>query len=334
MNAEATDTRVARPRPAGEARAAGASSPTRRTCSSSTAAPARSTPRPRALAELGVTDVAVCGLAKRLEEVWLPGEDSPVILPRTSEGLYLLQRVRDEAHRFAITYHRSKRSPRMTAAALDACPASGQLAAGGAAAALRLGAQAEAGDGRARSRRCRASGRDGRGGLGALHGDRRTQDRRHQDPRHQGAAANGGTDMSDGGGDERGRRVTRDASSSPGCPAPAAARRPRSLEDLDWFVADNLPPALMRDDGRPGPAGAGRGTQARRGGGRAQPRVLRRDLESAHQPTCDARGVHPYVLFLEATDETLVRRFDSVSRPHPLQEGGRIVRRASPPSAS
>ncbi|MFD4367634.1 excinuclease ABC subunit UvrC [Rhodococcus sp. NPDC058521] len=69
--------------------------------------------------DLGVTDVAVVGLAKRLEEVWVPGEDDPVILPRASESLYLLQRVRDEAHRFAITYHRSKRSRRMTASALD-----------------------------------------------------------------------------------------------------------------------------------------------------------------------------------------------------------------------
>lgn len=71
------------------------------------------------LDELGVTDVAVVGLAKRLEEVWVPGEEDPVILPRTSEALYLLQRVRDEAHRFAITFHRSKRSRRMTASALD-----------------------------------------------------------------------------------------------------------------------------------------------------------------------------------------------------------------------
>ena len=73
----------------------------------------------RALSELGVTDVALVGLAKRLEEVWLPGDDEPVILPRTSEGLYLLQRVRDEAHRFAIAYHRSKRSKAMTASGLD-----------------------------------------------------------------------------------------------------------------------------------------------------------------------------------------------------------------------
>jgi excinuclease ABC subunit C len=71
------------------------------------------------LDELGITDVAVIGLAKRLEEVWVPSEPDPIIFPRNSEGLYLLQRVRDEAHRFAITYHRSKRSKRMTASALD-----------------------------------------------------------------------------------------------------------------------------------------------------------------------------------------------------------------------
>jgi excinuclease ABC subunit C len=80
----------------------------------------------RALEEVGVVDVAVCGLAKRLEEVWLPGEDSPVILPRTSEGLYLLQRVRDEAHRFAINYHRKKRSAALTVSELDGVPGLGQ----------------------------------------------------------------------------------------------------------------------------------------------------------------------------------------------------------------
>jgi excinuclease ABC subunit C len=78
------------------------------------------------LAELGIQDVAVIGLAKRLEEVWLPGDPDPAILPRTSEALYLLQRVRDEAHRFAITYHRQKRSKRMTMSALDEIPGLGQ----------------------------------------------------------------------------------------------------------------------------------------------------------------------------------------------------------------
>ncbi|MDJ0345430.1 excinuclease ABC subunit UvrC [Streptomyces sp. H10-C2] len=80
----------------------------------------------RALTELGIEDVAVCGLAKRLEEVWLPDNDDPVILPRTSEGLYLLQRVRDEAHRFAISYQRNKRSKSMKAGALDAVPGLGE----------------------------------------------------------------------------------------------------------------------------------------------------------------------------------------------------------------
>ena len=79
----------------------------------------------RALAELGIDDVAVCGLAKRLEEVWQPGEEYPVILPRSSEGLYLLQRVRDEAHRFAINYHRQKRGKAATASVLDDVPGLG-----------------------------------------------------------------------------------------------------------------------------------------------------------------------------------------------------------------
>ncbi|GAA1079059.1 excinuclease ABC subunit UvrC [Nocardiopsis composta] len=79
----------------------------------------------RALDELGIDDVAVCGLAKRLEEVWLPDEEDPVILPRTGEGLYLLQRVRDEAHRFAIAYHRQKRAKALTGSVLDEVPGLG-----------------------------------------------------------------------------------------------------------------------------------------------------------------------------------------------------------------
>jgi len=81
----------------------------------------------RALEGLGIDDVAVVGLAKRLEEVWLPGDDFPVILPRTSDGLYLLQRVRDEAHRFAITFHRQRRSKAMTRSALDDIPGLGAV---------------------------------------------------------------------------------------------------------------------------------------------------------------------------------------------------------------
>jgi excinuclease ABC subunit C len=76
----------------------------------------------RALDELGITDIALCGLAKRLEEVWVPGSKDPLILPRSSEGLYLLQRIRDEAHRFAITFHRSRRSKIMLESILDEIP--------------------------------------------------------------------------------------------------------------------------------------------------------------------------------------------------------------------
>ncbi|HZX38590.1 MAG TPA: excinuclease ABC subunit UvrC [Streptomyces sp.] len=80
----------------------------------------------RALDELGIDDVAVCGLAKRLEEVWLPHDDDPVVLPRSSEGLYLLQRVRDTAHDFAIRYQRSKRTKRIRTSPLDAVPGLGE----------------------------------------------------------------------------------------------------------------------------------------------------------------------------------------------------------------
>ena len=79
------------------------------------------------LDELGIEDVSLVGLAKRLEEVWVPGQDFPLILPRTSEGLYLLQRVRDEAHRFAITFHRQRRSKAMTTSALDRIPGLGEV---------------------------------------------------------------------------------------------------------------------------------------------------------------------------------------------------------------
>jgi excinuclease ABC subunit C len=81
----------------------------------------------RALDELGIDDIPVCGLAKRLEEVWLPEREDPVILARSSEALYLLQRVRDEAHRFAITHHRSRRSKSMVESMLDDVPGLGEV---------------------------------------------------------------------------------------------------------------------------------------------------------------------------------------------------------------
>jgi excinuclease ABC subunit C len=81
----------------------------------------------QAMDELGLGDIPVCGLAKRLEEVWLPDEEDPVIFSRTSEGLYLLQRLRDEAHRFAITHHRSRRSKSMVESVLDEVAGLGEV---------------------------------------------------------------------------------------------------------------------------------------------------------------------------------------------------------------
>ena len=80
----------------------------------------------RALNDLGIIDISVVGLAKRLEEIWVPNDPFPVILPRNSEGLFLMQRLRDEAHRFAITYHRSKRAKAMTSSVLDDIPGLGE----------------------------------------------------------------------------------------------------------------------------------------------------------------------------------------------------------------
>ncbi|MGO3022101.1 MAG: excinuclease ABC subunit UvrC [Brevibacterium sp.] len=80
----------------------------------------------RALTDLGIVDISVVGLAKRLEEIWVPDDPFPVILPRNSEGLFLMQRLRDEAHRFAITYHRSKRAKAMTSSVLDDIPGLGE----------------------------------------------------------------------------------------------------------------------------------------------------------------------------------------------------------------
>ena len=120
---------AARPSPAQPAQSAGPASPRRFAYPPQLVVvdggPPQVAAAQRALEDAGVTDVALCGLAKRLEEVWVPDDDYPVILERSSEGLYLLQRVRDEAHRFAIRAHRRRRSKGMTASALDEIPGVG-----------------------------------------------------------------------------------------------------------------------------------------------------------------------------------------------------------------
>ncbi len=82
----------------------------------------------RVIDELGLTDeIPVAGLAKRFEEVFVPGRSAPVEIPRGSEALFMLQRIRDEAHRFANTFHRERRSKRMTVSALDGIPGLGEV---------------------------------------------------------------------------------------------------------------------------------------------------------------------------------------------------------------
>ena len=93
----------------------------------------------RVLEELGLEDIAVASLAKRFEEVYLPGSPDPVRIPRDSEALYLLQQVRDEAHRFAITYHRKLRDKKMTKSILDDVPGLGPTAPEPPAEGVRLG---------------------------------------------------------------------------------------------------------------------------------------------------------------------------------------------------
>ena len=110
---------------------------------------------------LGYPDLAVVGLAKEREEIFLPERDEPVLLPATSPALYLMQRLRDEAHRFAIAYHRSLRAKAATRSAFDDLPGVGPEAAGGPAAGLRLG-----------EARARGAARADRGGAGDRRGAR------------------------------------------------------------------------------------------------------------------------------------------------------------------
>ena len=264
--------------------------------------PAQVAAAQRALDELGIDDVAACGLAKRLEEVWLPGDDAPVILPRTSEGLYLLQRVRDEAHRFAITYHRKKRSAALTTSELDDVPGLGPARR---AALLRHFGSV---------RKIASATEEEIAGLPGF-GPRLAQ--AVLSALAPGAGATGGRGaMTEGSGPPEIVIIT-------GMSGAGRSTAAKSLEDLDWFVADNLPPDLL-----PTMVDLARRTKG------AVPRIaavvdvrsrpFSSDLKAA-LGELEARGIRPYVVFLEASEDTLVRRFDSVRRPHPLQEGGRIV---------
>ena len=262
----------------------------------------------RSLAELGIVDVAVCGLAKRMEEVWLPGEPDPLILPRTSEALYLLQRVRDEAHRFAITYHRQKRSTSMLVSLLDDVPGLGDtrrkalMKQFGSLKRLRAASieelMAVPGIGRrtaeavqaaiAEPGEAPAAGRAG-AGPGVGHGAAGAGRARHAAPRRPATPPRSGWWPRD---DDRAGSGRPQRDVPPGLD-PATTETPplevvvvtglsgagknsagRVLEDLGWFVVDNLPPGAAAADG--GARRARRPAPLRRRRGRAQPRLLQR----------------------------------------------------------
>ena len=265
----------------------------------------------RALAELGIDDVAVCGLAKRLEEVWLPGEEFPVILPRSSEGLYLLQRVRDEAHRFAIAYHRQKRGRAATASALDDVPGLGPARRGtlikhfGSVRKLRAASVEEIaavpGIGPKLAATIAAA-------LGSDH-----------------AVLPGGTAPP-----VPPRRISMRTSDDQtdiviitGLSGAGRSTAAKALEDLGWYVVDNLPPSLL-------PTMADLAARTNGAVSRMaavidfRSRAFSTDLKSAVSELA-ARGAAARILFLEAAEDTLVRRFDSERRPHPLQGTGRVT---------
>ena len=265
----------------------------------------------RALAELGIDDVAVCGLAKRLEEVWLPGEEYPVILPRSSEGLYLLQRVRDEAHRFAIAYHRHKRSKAATASVLDDVPGLGParratlLKHFGSVRKLRAASMEEIaavpGIGPKLAATIAAA-------LGSNH-----------------AVLPGGTTPL-----SPPRRISMRTADDKtdiviitGLSGAGRSTAAKALEDLGWYVVDNLPPTLL-------PTMVDLATRTNGAVSRMAAVIDFRslafstDLKSAVSELA-ARGAAARIVFLEAADDTLVRRFDSERRPHPLQGTGRVT---------
>ena len=278
----------------------------------------------RALAELGIDDVAVCGLAKRLEEVWLPGEEYPVILPRSSEGLYLLQRVRDEAHRFAIAYHRQKRSKAATASALDDVPGLGP--------ARRATLLKHFGS----VRKLRAASVEEIAavpGIGPkLAATIAAADRPGGRPPDPPALPGGDPPDPLGPPDPPGppRRISMRTADDKtdiviitGLSGAGRSTAAKALEDLGWYVVDNLPPSLLptmvdlaaRTNGAVSRMAAVIDFRSR---------AFSTDLKSAVSELA-ARGAAARIVFLEAADDTLVRRFDSERRPHPLQGTGRVT---------
>ena len=303
-------------------------------------------PRRRSTSSASTTSPLV-GLAKRLEEVWLPGQEFPVILPRTSEGLYLLQRLRDEAHRFAITFHRQRRSKAMTTSPARRHPGPGRDAAQGAAASSSVRSSGSGPPRSTRSRPCPASGRRWPRPLRhTLAAGRRTACR----PSTSRPAKCSTTK-------ERAVPIERAVADDRAAAAAAVPPVPRST---DFVIVTGMSGA-GRVDGRQRPRGP-RLVRRRQPAAAAAPadgraarraRARRRGATSQVAAVVDVRGRGFFaelagrarraarrglgarsLIFLDATDEALVRRFESVRRPHPLQGDGPAARRHPGASAS
>ena len=271
----------------------------------------------RALDELGIDDIPVCGLAKRLEEVWRPRQDDPVIMARTSEGLYLLQRVRDEAHRFAITHHRCRRSKSMVESLLDDVPGLGEV--------RRKVLIRHFGS----LKKLRAASVDE---IAAVPGiGQRTADaikaavERASDPQDAGVnTATGEIEEVIERRVHRSRALRADSGELvivTGMTGAGRSTAAKELEDLGCFVVDNLPPSCS-------PTSSGWSTRPRHD----EPIAVVVDVRSgsffdALQANLaqGATGRHAELLFLEASDDVLVRRQEAARRPHPLQGGGRLL---------
>ena len=276
-------------------------------------------------------DVAVCGLAKRMEEVWLPGDTDPVILPRTSEALYLLQRVRDEAHRFAITYHRQKRSTSMLVSLLDDVPGLGEtrrkalMKQFGSLKRLRAATVEELmavpGIGRRTAEAVQAAIAEPADPPGPPTPLGRRPRRARLEPRRCGR---GHRRRSTGG-------LASPVHSDPASRPTATGRRPlevvvvtglsgagknsagRVLEDLGWYVVDNLPPALLLPMVELGARGDLRRFAAVVD---VRSRAFSSDLQEAIRVLSEA-GHRPRVVYVHARDEVLVRRYESNRRRAP-----------------
>ena len=250
----------------------------------------------RALDELGIDDIPLCGLAKRLEEVWVPSEADPVILPRSSEGLYLLQRIRDEAHRFAITHHRSRRSKTMVESLLDDVPGLGEVRRKtlikhfGSLKKLRAATIDEIAEVPGIGTRTATAIAE------AVATSPRRDLRQHGHRRDSGALM--ASDSTPAGLEEhQGELVI--VTGMTGAGRSTAAKE---LEDLGYFVVDNLPPELVGDvvrlvDEKQGvePTGGGRGRRTRRGVLRLAARPARGEVpDPPHDPALP-RGLrrHP-----------------------------------------